>query len=81
MHEEAIAEHQKANRPWTVRLRRPVLPGLALAWAGRRREAHAILDKLKTTKEYVSPAELAALYAMLGENEGAIVRCVDLPES
>ncbi|HEX6731662.1 MAG TPA: hypothetical protein VF074_16675 [Pyrinomonadaceae bacterium] len=29
------------------------------------------LEKLKTTKEYVSPAELALLYAGLGDKEGA----------
>ena len=34
-------------------------------------DAVAILNKLKTTKEYVSPAELAILYAGLGDKEGA----------
>ena len=32
----------------------------------------AILEKLKTTKEYVSPAELAVLYASLWDKENAL---------
>jgi TolB-like protein/Tfp pilus assembly protein PilF len=46
--------------------------GYALAQVGRKSEAQAILEKLKTTKEYVSPAELAVLYVGLGDKEGAI---------
>jgi tetratricopeptide (TPR) repeat protein len=46
--------------------------GYALAKAGRRGEAEALLKELKTTKEYVSPAELAVLYAGLGDKEGAL---------
>jgi tetratricopeptide (TPR) repeat protein len=74
MYEEAIAHHQK-----TINMGGETTGGLcylgwALAGAGRRREAQAILDKLKTTKEYVSPAELAALYALLGDKEGAIAQ-------
>ena len=45
--------------------------GYALAQAGKRNEALAILEKLKTTKEYVSPTELAVLYAGLGDKEAA----------
>ena len=44
--------------------------GYALAHAGKRSEAQAILDKLKNTKGYVSPAELAVLYVGLGDKEG-----------
>ena len=46
--------------------------GYALARAGKRSEAQAILDKLKNTKDYVSPAELAVLYVGLGDKEGAL---------
>lgn len=46
--------------------------GYALAMSGKRSTAQAILDKLKTSKEYVSPTELAVLYVGLGEKEGAI---------
>ena len=43
-----------------------------LARSGKRSEAQAILDKLKTKKGYVSPAELSILYIGLGDNEGAL---------
>lgn len=46
--------------------------GYALARSGSRDEAMALLGKLKTTKEYVSPGELAVLYAGLGDTEMAI---------
>src|SRR5215471_2169303 len=46
--------------------------GYALARSGKRGEALATLDKLKRTKEYVSPAELAALYAGLDDKEGVL---------
>jgi hypothetical protein len=48
------------------------------AWApltrrrdGQREKARAILKQAETTKEYVSPEELANLYADLGERERA----------
>lgn len=46
--------------------------GYALAMSGKRGEALAVLNKLKTTKEYVSAAELAILYIGLGDKEGAL---------
>ena len=46
--------------------------GYALAKAGRRNEAEAILKKLETTEEYVSPAELAVLYMGLDQREQAL---------
>jgi len=46
--------------------------GYALSQMGKRNEAQAILEKLKTTKEYVSPAEFAILQVGLGDKEGAI---------
>ncbi len=45
--------------------------GYAYAMSGKREEALAILDKLKTTKKYVSPADLGVLYAGLGDKEAA----------
>jgi len=48
------------------------LLGQALAMSGRRDEALAILNKLKTSKEYVPPDELAFLYAGLGDKEEAL---------
>ncbi|MEO6654848.1 MAG: protein kinase [Pyrinomonadaceae bacterium] len=45
--------------------------GRAYALAGRRAEAMALLEKLKRTEKYVSPTELAILYAALGDKEKA----------
>ena len=45
--------------------------GKAYAQSGQREKARAILKRLETTKEYVSPEELANLYVTLGEREKA----------
>jgi hypothetical protein len=45
--------------------------GAAYALAGDREKAIGILKKLQTTKDYVSPGELAALYAALGDKDAA----------
>jgi eukaryotic-like serine/threonine-protein kinase len=45
--------------------------GRTLVLTGRRDEAVALLEKLKTTDKYVSPAELAILYIALGDKEKA----------
>jgi TolB-like protein/DNA-binding winged helix-turn-helix (wHTH) protein/Tfp pilus assembly protein PilF len=45
--------------------------GFAYAKAGQRDKARAYLNELQRTKEYVSPTELATLYAALGENDKA----------
>ncbi len=47
--------------------------GRLYALTGRRAEATAILEKLNTTEKYVSPTELAILYAALGDREKAFV--------
>jgi tetratricopeptide (TPR) repeat protein len=44
----------------------------ALAKAGQRDEAEKVLKHLETTKDYVSPAELAIAYAGLGQKEQAL---------
>jgi eukaryotic-like serine/threonine-protein kinase len=46
--------------------------GYALAKWGKRAEAEALLRELKSTKEYVSPVELAVLYVGLGDKESAL---------
>lgn len=46
--------------------------GYALAMSGNTIEARAQLRALETAKEYVSLAELAALYAGLGDTEAAL---------
>lgn len=45
--------------------------GAALAKEGKRTEAESIVKQLETSKEYVSPAEIAQLYTALGEKEKA----------
>ena len=69
---EAIADYKKFVSMGDTTTSTQCYLGYALAQAGRKSEAQAILERLKTTKEYVSPAELAVLYAGLGDKEGAI---------
>jgi Serine/threonine protein kinase len=73
MYNEAITEYQKliSIQPDT-RASTECYLGYALARTGQRNEALAILEKLKTTKDYVSPMELAILYTGLGDKESAI---------
>lgn len=69
---DAIAEYKKCLRLADK------LPGAecylvyALAKAGQRDEAEKVLKHLETTKDYVSPAELAIAYAGLGQKEQAL---------
>lgn len=72
MYEQAISEYQRAMSINGETTSIQCYLGYALAMAGQRSKAQAILSKLKTTKEYVSPTELATLYAGLGDKEGAI---------
>ena len=71
MYKEAIEAFEKAielgqNTPGTqIRL------GAAYAHAGDRARAETILKQLQTSKEYVSPLELAILYIALGERDEA----------
>jgi adenylate cyclase len=46
--------------------------GTAYARGGEREKARAILKGLQTTKEYVSPGELAVLHLSLGDREEAL---------
>ena len=68
----AIAEYREAFRLGKGGSSGKCYVGYALAKAGQRGEAEAILKQLETTSEYVSPAELAVLYAALGEKEKAL---------
>lgn len=69
---EAITEYQKSMSLDKENSADLCFMGYALAMSGKRGEALAVLNKLKTTKEYVSPAELAVLYIGLGDKEGAL---------
>jgi len=68
---EAISSFQlaiKINGETTSTL---IYLGQTYAKSGKRDEALAILNKLKMTEKYVSPAELAILYTALGDKKKA----------
>lgn len=69
---EAINSFQSATRINGETTSTLIYTGQTYAKAGRRDEALTILDKLKTTEKYVSPAELAILYTALGDKEKAL---------
>ena len=69
---EAIAEYQESLRIVGVDTSTQCYLGYALAKSGKRAEAEALLKQLETTKDYVSPAELAVLYVGLGDKERAL---------
>jgi Tfp pilus assembly protein PilF len=69
---QAIAKYREAIRLGRENTSDQCYLGAALAKAGQRAEAEAILKQLETTKEYLSPAELAALYVGLGDKEKAL---------
>lgn len=71
MYAEAINEFQTALNLYGEMTNGLTDLGYAYAMSGKRDEALAILNKLKTTKEYVSPTGLALLYAALGDKEAA----------
>ena len=71
LYTQAIAEYQKVislDKTTSVQ----TFLGYAQAMSGNRRDALAILKELNAASEYVSPAELAILYAGLGDKEKAL---------
>jgi TolB-like protein/Tfp pilus assembly protein PilF len=71
-YKDAIAELEESLRLRGDNTSDQCFLGYALAKTGRRNEAESILKRLETTKEYVSPPELAILYIGLGEKEQAL---------
>ena len=71
MYSEAIAYYLEAIRLDEQSTSTDIYLGAAYARSGERQKAQAILKRLQTTKEYVSPGELAILYGSLGEQEQA----------
>ncbi len=69
---DGIAEYEEAIRVGGASTSIDCYLGIALAKAGRRSEAEAILKRLETTKEYVSPVELAVLYVGMDKKEEAL---------
>jgi serine/threonine protein kinase/tetratricopeptide (TPR) repeat protein len=71
MYAEAIVEYQKFSSLEEPTTSLQAYLGYTYAMSGQRDKALAILKTLKTTKDYVSPAELAILYTGLGDKDGA----------
>ena len=72
MYGQAIDEYKQAASMAKQTTWNQIILGYALARSGKTSEAQEILRTLKTSREYVSPAELAILYAGLGDKEGAL---------
>jgi tetratricopeptide (TPR) repeat protein len=71
MYKEAASEFQQAIQMGSEGSSTQIYLGAAYARGGEREKALAVLKQLKTTKEYVSPGELAVLYGALGDKEAA----------
>ena len=71
MYAEAIKAYEQAIKLGQDAPATQIRLGSAYAQAGNRVRAQAILKQLQTSKRYVSPFELAILYAALGEREQA----------
>lgn len=71
MYEQGINELRKAISIRGETTSDQIYLGALYAKAGERVKAQEILKRLQTSKEYVSPGELAVLYAALGEREQA----------
>jgi serine/threonine protein kinase/Tfp pilus assembly protein PilF len=71
MYPEAIASYQEAIKLGLDTPSTQIHLGVAYARAGRREQAQAILKRLQTSSDHVSPSELAMLYTAMGEQEQA----------
>ena len=70
---EAIAAYKEGMSPGETDASGRISLGYAYAKAGQREEAQTILRELQKSKQYVSPAELAILYAGLSEKDQAFL--------
>ncbi|MEO8042476.1 MAG: tetratricopeptide repeat protein [Acidobacteriota bacterium] len=73
MYREAIAAHLQGCEIPGYTVNDEIYLGAIHAKAGNLVKARASLEKLLRTKQYISPAELAILYAALGKPEQAFV--------
>lgn len=71
MHAEAIASYQEAIKLGLDTPSTQVHLAVTYAQAGNLGQAQTILKRLETSKDHVSPGELAMLYTALGEREKA----------
>jgi TolB-like protein/Flp pilus assembly protein TadD len=68
---EAVAAYLEAIRLGDDSASAQIYLGAAYAHSGDRARAQAILKRLQASRSYVSPGELAILYAALGQREQA----------
>jgi Tfp pilus assembly protein PilF len=68
---DAIAAFERVENIQGETTSTSIFMARALAMSERRGDAAAITQKLEQTQQYVSPGEMATLYAALGENEKA----------
>jgi len=71
MYQEVIANYQEATRLSGSSSGSQIYLGTAYARSGEREKALDILKQSETSKEYVSPNELAVLYIALDKREKA----------
>jgi tetratricopeptide (TPR) repeat protein len=67
----SIIAYKEAIRLGSKQTYHLICLGAAYAGAGEREKARAVLKQLETRQEYVSPGELAILYAALGDQNRA----------
>ncbi|CAN5134483.1 hypothetical protein BH20ACI1_BH20ACI1_07200 [soil metagenome] len=70
-YERAIGEFQTADKTDNSSTDALIYLGQTYALSGKRKEAVEILNQLKATKKYVSPAALAIFYAALDDKDAA----------
>ena len=68
---ESITAYQKAIKSGYAGTSTQIYLGAAYARGGERNNALAILKRLQSSKEYVSPSELTVLYVALDQREEA----------
>jgi eukaryotic-like serine/threonine-protein kinase len=71
MHNEAITAYQKTLELGFATASPKIYLATEYARAGKKDKAKTILSELQTSKQYVSPGELAVLYEAMGEREKA----------
>jgi len=71
MYPQAIASYQEAIKLGLDTPSTQIHLGVTYAQAGSREQAQTILKRLQTSKDHVSPGELAMLYTAMGEREQA----------
>jgi tetratricopeptide (TPR) repeat protein len=72
LHRLAIAQYEKVVERLGDNPSNLIFLGAALARWGRLADARQLLERVKASADYVSPAELAVLYAGLGDREAAL---------